>query len=166
MASSFFDITFEVTEIPPVFSESEQKIAALHKEATSYKKMDLEKAISLLQEASDLMRKDDAGYLIEQWMRLPLYLQEAGRFDEAMREFERLLEEVRPRAEKELGQYFGQTYIECRVHLHNFKIYDKMRLVCKREKLVDKAKEYQRLFEKHELMHSELSAIIDQERIK
>lgn len=154
-------ITFEVTEIPPVFSETDQKIADLHREATRYKGSDWDKAIGLLQEAAELMRKNNTNHLMQQWLRLPLLLQQAGRFDEAMQEFERLLTEVRPKAERELGAYFDLKHIECRTHLDCSRIYDKMRLACKRQKLNDKAQEYQSLFEHHKLEFEKLRQVID-----
>jgi tetratricopeptide (TPR) repeat protein len=156
-------ITIEVTESQPVFSETEQKIAELHREATHYKGSDWDKSIACLQEAAQLMRQHHTSHLMEQWLRLPLFLQQAGRFDEAMQEFEQLLSEAPAKAEKELAAYFGDAHIKCRIHLDYSRIYDKMRLACQRQKRVDDAKKYQELYEQHKVSHAEWCLIIDQE---
>lgn len=144
------------------YTEIDQKIDDLHREATRHKKTDLEQAILCLKKAKRLMKEDD-GRLIDQWLRLPLFLQKAGRFDEAMLEFERILKNVRPRVIKQLGFIQQPTRIDLCACSEYFKIYDKMRLACEREKLPKRAIEYQLLYEHHKKIHAELSVKLDQE---
>lgn len=124
-------------------SEVDKKIAALHREATSYKIINWDKAVTCLQEAALLMRADTGIHTCDRWTRLPVFLQQAGRFDEAMQEFEQLLKEVKPRVKKEMAHVPYPTAARYYTHVNTAQIYDKMRMVCKRQKLPDKVKEYQ-----------------------
>lgn len=146
-------------------SETDKKIAALHREATRYKDVDWDKAIACLQEAAVLMRKNKKSiHEVDRWLRLPVFLQQAGRFDEAMQEFKQLLKEVKPRVKRELARVPYPTAVELHTHLNYYHIYDKMRMVCKRQKLVVETKEYQALYEQHKLIHAELRPIVERER--
>jgi len=71
---------------------SEEKSSELLKEATKKKnEKDLAGAIDCLREAYKLMAQSSISYPIETFLRLPLYLQQAGRYDESVTEFEKLL---------------------------------------------------------------------------
>ncbi|WP_329007129.1 hypothetical protein [Pseudomonas aeruginosa] len=73
-------------------SPEKEEAARLGREATALKSSgNLGGAIRCLQEVKRLMGSNPRGYTAQQWLRLPLYLQEAGRFDEAMEEFQELL---------------------------------------------------------------------------
>jgi len=126
----------------------DERIAALHREATQHKNNNWEAAVTCLLEASELMRLHGGIYVMDRWTRLPVFLQQAGRFDEAMLEFERLLSEVESRVDAEF-EHSKPIVKEKYVHLNYQKIYDKMRMVCKRQKLTDKTIEYGRLAEEH-----------------
>lgn len=139
----------------------EEKIAALHQEATANKKTNWDKAITCLQEAADLMRRHDSKHETERWTRLPVFLQQAGRFDEAMLEFERLLKEVKPRMLNEMSESRYPGAVKIYTHLAYCQIYDKMRMACKRQKMPDKASEYQDLSERHRLVFDELRRVAD-----
>lgn len=97
---------------------------ALLKEATAKKKAgDLENAIKLLREAYQEINKGSAIYPVDTFLRLPLYLQEAKRNDEAWREFNILLTKGYP------NQMNDQELIP----MDHSIIYDKMRLFLQRE---------------------------------
>lgn len=142
------------------YTEIDQKIDDLHREATSYKKTDIDKAIHCLKKAKLLMKKTE-GILLAQRLRLPLFLQQAGRFDEAILEFEQLLKSAIPRAEKDLAIYQEPLLIEYRVYQDFYQIYDKMRLICERENLQERSKKYSQLGEKYKIYHTELRKILD-----
>jgi tetratricopeptide (TPR) repeat protein len=92
-----------------------------------------DRAIACLEKADARMQVSPVIYPILTWLRLPLYLQKAGRFDEAMAEFERLMQETpdriarhfahRPKAER--GKF---------VRHEKSVIKDKMALAKEREK--------------------------------
>jgi tetratricopeptide (TPR) repeat protein len=142
----------------------DERIAALHREATQHKESNWAAAIACLQDASDLMRRHNSHYVLDRWTRLPVFLQQAGRYEEAMQEFQRLLSEVKARVEKEAESVTLPSYRRKLEHQNFEHIYDKMRMVCKREKLPDKALEYQTLAEKHRMIVDELSALLEIER--
>ena len=77
----------------------DEKLAKLLKQATSFKdKGDWNSAIRTLAEAKELMLVSPVSYPAETWCKCPLYLQQAGRFKEAMTEFQFLLDDLERRA--------------------------------------------------------------------
>lgn len=77
----------------------DDKLAELLKQATSFKdKKDWNSAIRTLAEAKKLMLISPVSYPAETWCKYPLYLQQAGRFEEAMTEFQFLLDDLERRA--------------------------------------------------------------------
>jgi len=92
----------------------------LLKEATAKKKTgDLKSAIKLLREAYEISRKEKIELGIKEYLRLPMYLQEAGENDQAWKELNNLL---------------------TRQHsLEHSAIYDAMRLFLQRENKNEKA---------------------------
>lgn len=142
----------------------DERIAALHREATTHKGVNWDAAVACLQEAAGLMRLHNSLFDTDRWTRLPVFLQQAGRFDEAMQEFDSLLSDVKPRAIREMTNSRSPSAVKRHTHLNYYRIYDKMRMVCKRQKLHDKAQEYQNLSERHKLVHDELIKVAEIER--
>ena len=71
---------------------SEERSRELLRDATQKKdEKNLDGAIASLREAYKLMAQSTISYPIETFLRLPLYLQQAGRYAESIQEFERLL---------------------------------------------------------------------------
>lgn len=96
----------------------------LLKEATAKRKVgDLENAIKLLREAYKEIGKGSIIYSVDTFLRLPLYLQEAKRNDEAWREFNLLLTKGYP----------NQMNDPELIPMYHSIIYDKMRLFLQRE---------------------------------
>ncbi|WP_171694570.1 hypothetical protein [Methylomonas sp. ZR1] len=141
----------------------DERIAALHREATQHKVFDWDAAVACLQEANDLMRRHGGIYDIERWLRLPVFLQQAGRFQEAMQVFNQLLNDVEPRVRAEFS-HTSPTTINKHIHLHYQKIYDKMRMACKREKRLEEATQFGAMSLKHGEQAQALQPIIDSER--
>jgi len=98
----------EIKYNPSPIYDKHKKVTVLAKEG----KMD--EAITMLKELKSEM-DEEGGYTIERYLRLPMYLQKAGRNDEAWKEFNLLLSEEQHIDEQAL-------------------IYDKMRLFLQREK--------------------------------
>lgn len=113
---------------------SEERSSGLLKEATQKKdEKDMEGAISCLREAYMLMAQSTISYPIETFLRLPLYLQQAGRYVEATVEFESLLSNTSAKIAKEFShvptkKQDGLAAMERAI------IFDKMRLAAQREK--------------------------------
>jgi hypothetical protein len=89
-----------------------------------------------------------------------VFLQQAGRFDKAMKEFNWLLKDVETRLKKAIDVVEHPLFFESCVHSDYAVIYDKMRMACKREKRVDDVKNYQALSEQHRLLHEDLKEVI------
>lgn len=102
----------------------------LLKLATQKKKEgDLDEAISMLKEAYKMIGKSRINYGIQPFLRLPNYLQLAGKNDEAWSEFNKLLVKGYPNQINDLGL----------MHMEQSKIYDSMRLFLQKEGKFEKA---------------------------
>ena len=99
-------------------------VDSLLKHATAQKRCgDLVGAIRTLQLAYRKIASGPITYSVDTFLRLPLYLQEAGRNDEAWSEFNRLIVEGHPNQLIDSGVQA----------MENSKVYDKMRLFLQRE---------------------------------
>lgn len=74
----------------------EERARTLLIEATDYKGKDWDRSIACLREAYALMAKSPVVHPTATYCRLPLYLQQAGRFDASLIEFEKLLSGAGP----------------------------------------------------------------------
>lgn len=80
----------------------DDKAAELLKQSTELaNKNKWDKALSALAEAKKLMLISPVAYPIETWCKYPLYLQRAGRFEEAIIEFQFLFDDLDRRARHE-----------------------------------------------------------------
>lgn len=128
-----------------------------------------EESAELLREATRLKGEKDWNGAIEALkkadartgtvgVRLPLYLQQAGRFEEAMIGFNKLLSEVESQAAKDFSHH-PERFWKGFSYYPRSHIYDKMRLACKRQKLPEEAAKYEVLrdefLEKHEKFRRE-----------
>jgi len=124
-------------------TDSEEKSSDLLKEATKKKnEKDLDGAVACLREAYKLMAQSSISYPVETYLRLPLYLQQAGRYKESIVEFETLLRNSPDKIAREFSNITkkkqkGLSAMECAA------IYDKMRLASQREKYFSHAVYYQ-----------------------
>ena len=102
----------------------------LLKDATSLKKSgDIDGAIECLRKAYKEIEKSSVVYDVKTFLRLPLYLQEAKKNDEAWSEFNKLISKGYP------NQMKSKELIPMDASI----IYDKMRLFLQREKQPEKA---------------------------
>jgi len=96
----------------------------LLKKATEFqKKGEMEKAIRLLRQAYTEIERSKIIYPVQTFLRLPMYLQEHRKTDEAWGEFNRLIMEGYPNQMKDPGL----------IPMDHSIIYDKMRLFLQRE---------------------------------
>ena len=115
-------------------TKSEKQSSNLLKKATQKKRDgDLDAAIACLREAYGLMSKHTTIYPIDTYLRLPLYLQHAGRYGEAMAEFEQLLCNTPPTVVKEFP-HAPREVLQSIAAMRYADIFDKVRLSTHREK--------------------------------
>lgn len=122
-------------------SQAEAEVSRLHREATAYKGQDWTRAILALQAAATLDREHQCWSDATRMVRLPVFLQQAGHYEAAMVEFERLLQRVPGYADAQLELKPRLDRQLC-LHRQYEIIYDKMRLACKRQQLPDLAAQY------------------------
>lgn len=104
-----------------LFSKDPDKLL---KDATKVKESgDLAKAISTLRDAYKAISKTEISYPVDTFIRLPLYLQEAGDGFAAWREFNEILR----------GGYHRAPSDKTLIPMEQSTIYDKMRLFLQRE---------------------------------
>lgn len=131
-----------------------------------------EESAELLREAARLKGEKDWNGAIEALkkadartgtvgVRLPLYLQQAGRFEEAMAAFNKLLSEIELQVVKDFSHH-PERFWDGFSYFPRSNIYDKMRLACKRQKLPEEAEKYEALrdefLKKHEKFSSEFDS--------
>lgn len=81
---------------------ADEESARLMRESTRLKKEgDMAGAIDHLRGAKALMLQSRISYPIETWCKLPRYLKDAGRFDEAIAEMHWMIDDLPRRAAKE-----------------------------------------------------------------
>ena len=144
-------------------SEMEMRYRELNREATALTDSDIQSAIAKLFEAKLICEEHDIDSGIERRLRLPLFLQRGGRFDEAMIEFNHLLDTTDFRVDHFLSSG-SSLHKLANKHLESSKIYDKMRLACKREKRKADADYFAAKSTEHRAAWDELQPIIDAER--
>jgi len=138
------------------------EISRLNKEATALKeKGDLDGAVACLVRATALMAEHyPDNYPIASWLRLPVFMQQAGMFEESMEFFDLLLKDI-----KEKRIYDGRPIASQYFIAVNYKaIYDKMRLVCQRQGFPQKAHEYRELKQYYSDKMWSMSEAYDDER--
>lgn len=118
----------------------DDKTAALHREATALADVgDLKGAVACLRKATKRMKTSPVSYPVLAWLRLPLYLQQAGQFKKAMTEFNRIIEDTDRRISHGCcAETTGEAKQQMK-HADLQTIFDKMGLACKREGLSEEA---------------------------
>lgn len=112
-----------------------EEFAALHRKATEFKNAkQWEEAIACLRKAKTLVGPD--GCTVQRLCRLPLFLQQAGHFDEALVEFQELLDSAEAINQEAFGHQ-RKNVREKFLHLRLSEIYGHMMTACKRQKRSD-----------------------------
>ncbi|MBZ0330857.1 hypothetical protein KZO25_11080 [Halomonas sp. ANAO-440] len=100
-------------------TEQEQQINSLHKQATAAAgDKDFASAVTHLEEAQQLMATASVDYEVERYLRLPNYLQQAGRMADAEAIFEELL------ATRQQGHEQAAIHNQMRIAYNREKRYD------------------------------------------
>lgn len=135
-------------------------VSTLHREATAAKGVgDMARAVSCLKRAKALMGE---GYPIDTWLRLPVFMQQANLFDDAMDEFAWLIERVNA-GDLRFVPHGGPYFVRNAKAVALTHIYDKMRLVCQRVKKHEQAKELLALKEKQQDLREMLEPLVRKE---
>ncbi|MFA7269845.1 MAG: hypothetical protein WC073_10915 [Sterolibacterium sp.] len=147
--SDLFTVTVQVN--PP-----DEEFMRLSREATEAKKAkDWGRAIDCLRQIKDrVLASGD----FPSCMRLPLFLQQAGRFDEAMAEFNLLIQQTKPRIDREFAHALPSVRRSV-VASTRMRIYDKMRLACQRQKLPRETERYAKLYEQQRELWAKLKPL-------
>lgn len=126
-------------------SAAVQESSDLMKQATQLQGEDIQAAVGALRKAQKLLGN---GHPILAHLRLPLYLQKAGLYEESVTEFKKLLKKSPQRNSSKFSHQPKETQ-KYFIALERGVIYDKMRLAAERESRLDDAKKYNGLSEKH-----------------
>lgn len=138
----------------------------LLRQATSHKESgDWDAAVKCLYQFKRMAETDSTVYPIETHLRLPLYLQAAGRFNDAIAEFNLLLNNAKAQKAKEYAHQpvRVQTMLW---HSDLSIVYDKMRLAYQREGLPDEVARYRKLSDEHKEKYKAALAIDEEIRRK
>jgi tetratricopeptide (TPR) repeat protein len=118
-------------------------------QATAYKQQkDWAKAVECLRQAYQQFEDISSEFGLETLLRLPLYLQQGGWFDESITEFKKLLDNTESRVAKQFRWLEGQQKTD-QINREKSMIYDKMRLASQREKRTDLVEEYRSLSDRY-----------------
>lgn len=128
-------------------------ISDLNKRATALKRAgDLAGAVDALRQVRALLPHSFSTVTPEAWLRLPLFLQQVGQFDEAAREFGWLLSIVDEWTAADHPEE-KQSVRDAFAHASRATIYDKMRVAYKREGRANEARDFGVLAQKHSSAH-------------
>ncbi len=108
-------------------------IASLHREATQWKeRKNWNQAVQCLQSAKGYMERSTVIYPVLTWLRLPLFLQQADRYPEALIEFQWLIDTAEARTARGFS-HLPKRKIQQMAREDVRTIKDKMRLAAERE---------------------------------
>ena len=113
-------------------SAEEERIRELMKAATALSDTDPNAAVETFRKAAALIPQTETDYTVAPFLRVPRYLQQAGRQEEAWEEFQQLLKGGYPNMQQGKGAW----------HQMESAVYDKMRLFLQREKRPGEAVQY------------------------
>lgn len=139
----------------------DEATSALGRQATAFKnEKDWDNAIRCLREMKVGMWVSPVSYGVQAWCRLPLVLQQAGRFEEAEREFEILIEELPLLARKESHMddptwSYGSKTSKLSIYKQIIKIYTR---------IIKEQRELCRRREQTKLARLAKAALVQQER--
>ena len=140
-----------------MFAETDEVLADLNRRATAAKDTkDWAAAVDLLYQAK---AREGIHY---QDTRLALTLQQAGRFDEAMAEFDWLLDHVVAQCDAAVPQ-MAPVHYKHSLALRRSKIHDKIRVAAKREKRADLVLTHQALVDLYQGEVDKLATALERE---
>ncbi len=123
-----------VTEIPTSKESIDETIRTLHLGATEKANAgDMDGAVDLLQRSNKLFSKTATIYPVEARLKLPLYLQKAGKFDDAIKELGSINDILDEEYEKKFPHLTKEERMALLFH-DKSTINDKARLIHERER--------------------------------
>ena len=123
-----------------------KEVSDYGKLATQYSNTDINLAITYLEKIWEINNTTDYDADLAQLLRLPKFLQQAGRFDEALVRCDELLNSSVDRMTARWGYHeFGQVNIDYGVALDKAGIYKCLAIIYKREKNKEKSAYYKEL---------------------
>lgn len=137
-------------------------IGDLRRRATQYKRDgDWDNALRCMKEVHDIwMTTTPGGTTAEGWTKYPLYLQQAGRYSEAITVFHQILAAANLIIERDLEN--SPPFIRRGYANHfRFVLYDKMRLAAKREKVTTDAERFEALAEEAKMAFESFQRVRD-----
>lgn len=114
--------------------EAEQAHQFLRDATMHHDNKDFDAAIECLRSAYSLLKPSFSNYPMSVWVRLPLYLQKAGQFNEAMHGFGLLIEKIN---ERKRPSYLSDVQHNAQNATDLAFVFDKIRLTAQREKQFD-----------------------------
>lgn len=142
---------------------AEAHIRKLNLAATDLKQSDIGTAIEYLRRVRSIADAiDNKSVTTECYLRLPLFLQKAGRMDESLAEFEILLANV----DRYIHVHSQMSALSVEHSRHGYlaTIYDKLRLAWKREKNNAKSAEAEKAYWLHRNEQQRLWSLLEEER--
>ncbi|PHM18074.1 MAG: hypothetical protein CJD30_03685 [Sulfuricurvum sp. PD_MW2] len=140
--------------------QEDKETDILHKQATVFSKNgDLDSAILTLYRVKERMLISNVFYTIDQWTRLPKFLQKAGKFNDAIIELNFLIEDVE-RRHFHYGKGLSKDDIKKSINYDLYGIYHAMSLIYKREKLFQESEEYEKKAQKFYMLFSKQLKVI------
>ncbi|MDK4685420.1 hypothetical protein QDY72_09660 [Kingella negevensis] len=134
----------------------------LHGTATQFKKTQWDLAIECLFRAKEIDGQNGEWQSIHNYLRLPLFLQQAGFFESSKFEFIQLINQLGEIVERE-AKYHNQKalYKKWLNHLYLSLVFDKIRLSFKREKLNEQAEYFENLAKQYQELADEIQKKLD-----
>ena len=145
-----------------------KEVSDYGKLATKYSNTDINLAITYLEKIWKINNTTDYDADLAQLVRLPKFLQQAGRFDEALLRCDELLNSSVDRMTARWSFHrFGSIIIDWAVALDKERIYKCLALIYKREKNKEKSAYYKELeiqqFDIVESLNAQIKVLEDQE---
>lgn len=144
-----------------------ERVFALGREATEFKQNKRwPEAVDCLVRQRAIAQDCSQGLDMPTLLRLPLFLQQAGRFEEALAEFERLAKDAEALVASWISPSSSEATRALMIAIDRQRVYDKARVACKREKRSDLEAHYRSLAEELAAAVDLLQEVVDRERAR
>lgn len=158
-------ISLPVVELPSASREQQEHVWALGRQATQLKtEKRWDEAVECLMQQRALAAELNVVMGTANLLRLPLYLQQAGQFEDAQAEFERLLASAESEVDGWLSPNVSPASRALAIARERQLIADKARLASKRQKRPDLMETYQALSDTEARTIEALQPVVECER--
>lgn len=138
----------KISIVTSELSGNEKIISDLNKEVTALLNTDMNLAIVKLKRVWDLLEQSTSHHTVKEYLRLPNYLQQYGKMDEALLYFNQLIDETESRIDRhnpKLKKSMRNKMIKSDLNA----IYNQMRIAYKRQGNKEMEKYYGQLADKY-----------------